>query len=120
MFKDPRLNGIWDKVESGARVSADEILPLFETHDVLGLGKIANVIKEGKTGNRVTYVVNRQINPTNLCVLSCRFCDYASKKGRPDAYALTLEEILAKCSSELKEVHIVGGLNHEWPFEHYL
>ncbi len=120
MFKDSQLHPIWAKVQRQERVSPEEVLPLFKTQDVLGLGKIANHIKERKTGDRVTYVVNRQINPTNLCVLSCRFCDYASKKGRPNAYSMTMEEILSKCSPELREVHIVGGLNHEWPFEQYL
>ncbi len=120
MFKDSRLYPIWEKVQREIRVSPEEILPLFETPDVLGLGKIANFIKDKRMGHQVTYVVNRQINPTNYCVLSCRFCDFASKKGRPNAYAMSMEEILSKCSPELREVHIVGGLHHEWPFEQYL
>jgi aminodeoxyfutalosine synthase len=64
--------------------------------------------------------VNRQINPTNICVLSCHFCDYATKKHRPNAYKMSAEEILSKCSSEMTEVHIVSGLYNEWTFEDYL
>ena len=120
MFKDKNLEPIWEKVQLGERVSREEGLGLFSIQDILGLGKIADWIKKKKNGNRVTYVVNRQINPTNICVLSCKFCDYATKKNRPNAYAMTLEEILAHCSTDLKEVHIVGGLYHEWPFEFYL
>jgi aminodeoxyfutalosine synthase len=120
MFKDRNLQAVWEKVRSGARVTRDEALELFRTEDLIGLGRIADHIKRAKTGDRVTYVVNRQINPTNLCVLSCRFCDFASKKSRPNAYAMSLDEVLSKCSPDLKEVHIVGGLNHEWPFEYYV
>lgn len=120
MFTDPFLNGIRDKVESGVRVSRDEALRLFKSPDVLGMGAIAHKIKLKKTGRNATYVVNRQINPTNLCVLSCRFCDFGAKKRSPHAYIMSMEEILSKCSEELKEVHIVGGLHHEWSFEHYL
>ena len=114
------LKTVRDKVASGIRISREEGIALFQVQDVLALAKIANEIKEKRTGKQVTYVVNRQINPTNICVLSCKFCDYGTKKSRPNAYAMNMEEILSKCSSELKEVHIVGGLYHEWTFEHYL
>src|SRR5438067_9924134 len=120
MFKDPQLAPVWEKARDGRRVTSEEALRLFHTGDLLGLGRIADFLKERRAGRRVTYVLNRQINPTNLCVLSCRFCDFASKKNRPNAYAMTLEEVLSKCTPDLKEVHIVGGLNHEWPFERYV
>src|SRR3989344_1824834 len=120
MFKDRNLDAVWEKVQGNVRISPAEALALYESPDLLGLGKVANSIKEKKTGNSVTFVVNRQINPTNLCVLSCKFCDFASKKGRPNAYVMSMEDILSKCSPDLREVHIVGGLHHEWKFEHYL
>ncbi|OGR86062.1 MAG: aminofutalosine synthase MqnE [Elusimicrobia bacterium RIFCSPLOWO2_01_FULL_60_11] len=120
MFKDTRLEPVWEKVRQEIRITPEEALSLYGTSDLLGLGKIANSIKEKRTGDRATFVVNRQINPTNLCVLSCKFCDFASKKGRPNAYALSIKEILSKCSEDLREVHIVGGLHHEWSFEDYL
>ena len=119
-FKDPRLKLVWEKVQQNIRIYPEEALALFDTADLLGLGKIANFIKEKRTGHRATFVVNRQINPTNLCVLSCKFCDFASKKGRSNAYAMSLREVLFKCSEDLREVHIVGGLHPEWPFENYL
>src|SRR5205814_5044762 len=65
-------------------------------------------------------LLNRQINPTNICVLSCRFCDYATKEGKPRAYLMTKEEILSKCNHELREVHIVSGLYRGWTFDQYL
>ncbi len=120
MFKDKNLERVQEKVNAGERLFREEGLKLFSASDILALGKIADGIKKRRHGNKVTYVVNRQINPTNICVLSCKFCDYATKKNRPNAYAMTLEEILNHCSPDLKEVHIVGGLYHEWPFKFYL
>ncbi len=120
MFEDKSLRSLWEKVQAGERMTAEEAVRCFHTPDILGLGKIANWIKEKKTGDQVTFVVNRQINPTNICVLSCKFCDYATKKKKPNAYEMEMDEILSHCSEELKEVHIVGGLHADWPFERYL
>lgn len=114
------LERVWKKTQNQERISREEGIALFQSSDLLKLGKIANFIKEQKTGNRVTYVVNRQINPTNICILSCKFCDFATKKNRANAYAMTIEEILFKCSDDLKEVHIVGGLHPDWGFKDYL
>src|SRR5437870_8099054 len=110
MFQDHLLDSVWEKVRAGIRVSREEALGLFRTPDVVGLGRIADFVKRKKTGDRVTFVLNRQINPTNLCVLSCRFCDFASKAGRANAYEMTIPEVLSKCSPELKEVHLVCRL----------
>jgi aminodeoxyfutalosine synthase len=63
--------------------------------------------------------MNRQINPTNLCVLDCVFCDFAARPGDAHAYEMTIDEILGKLSPELSEVHIVGGLHPKWKFEQY-
>jgi len=81
---------------------------------------MANWVKEQKTGHRGTFVVNRQINPTNICVLSCRFCDFATKSNRPNAYVLTKDQILSKLTPDMKEVHVVGGLYRGWTFEEYM
>jgi aminodeoxyfutalosine synthase len=81
---------------------------------------MANWVKEKKTGALATFVMNRQINPTNICVLSCHFCDYATKAGKPNAYMMSKEDILSKMNPELREVHIVSGLYRGWTFEEYL
>jgi len=111
---------LWKKVQEGVRLNAEEGLALFQTDDLLGLGFMANVVKEKKTGDWGTFVVNRQINPTNVCVLSCHFCDYATTINRPNAYVMSREDILSKCSEELSEVHIVSGLYNGWTFDRYL
>jgi aminodeoxyfutalosine synthase len=93
---------------------------MFASDDLHGLGHMANWVKEQKTGVNATFVMNRQINPTNVCVLSCHFCDYATKENRPNAYIMSKDEILSKLNPELREVHIVSGLYRGWTFNQYL
>lgn len=117
---DPALKGILQKLQDERRLGFEDGMALFETEDFLGLGAMANSVKEQKTGEDAYFVVNRQINPSNICVLSCKFCEFAAKKGDSKAYEMTLDEILARCGDDVAEVHIVGGLHPDWPFEVYL
>lgn len=114
------LRDIRQKVEDGTRLSRDEGLALYETDDLFALGEMAEIVNKRKSGNLVRFIINRQINPTNICVLDCKFCEFAAKKDDPHAYEMTLDEVLARCSDDLTEVHIVGGLHADWPFEHYV
>jgi aminodeoxyfutalosine synthase len=118
-FSDPDLAPIWEKVRAGERLSADDGLRLFESDDLLGVGRMADFAKHQSCGDWVYFVVNRQVNPTNLCVLSCSFCDFARKRGQEGAYEMSLEHILSLIDEEIREVHIVGGHHPDWPFEHY-
>jgi aminodeoxyfutalosine synthase len=120
IFSDPRLEPLWNKVESGNRLTLEDGRALFTSPDLLGLGWMADQIRQQRHGRRATFVFNRQINPTNICVLSCKFCDYATKEGKPNAYVLSEKDILERLSPELREVHIVGGLYSKWSFDDYL
>ncbi len=111
------LKTVGDKIAHGGRVTRDETIALFGA-DLLELGRLAAIIKQRRWGRRAFFVVNRQINPSNICVLACRFCDFATKRHRPNAYELSFDEISER-SRGVREVHIVGGLHPEWPFEHY-
>ena len=71
-------------------------------------------------GKKVYFVVNRHINPSNVCAISCKFCAFGKPKGHSDAYEMSMEKILSLVSNELKEIHIVGGLHPDWKFEKYL
>ena len=119
-FRDPALSLIEGKLAGRTRLSREDGLALFASPDILGVGRLADRVRRARHGNRAYYIVNRQINPTNICVLSCKFCDFASKPGRPDAWEMTVDDVVGRCSLELREVHIVGGLNAAWPFERYL
>ena len=114
------LDRVTDRLARQERLDRADALELFETGELLRLGKLANQVRQAKWGNRAHFVINRQINPTNVCVLSCKFCDFATKRGRPNAYEMTLEEVLARCNSGIREVHIVGGLHPDWPWSYYL
>jgi len=119
-FSDKALAPLWEKILAGQRLSLEDGLRLYLSPDLLGVGRMADWVRAKKHGRRATFVVNRQINPTNICLLSCKFCDFASKEGRPDAYVMDEQDILSRLSPDLKEVHIVGGLYRKWSFEDYV
>jgi aminodeoxyfutalosine synthase len=118
-FSDDRLGQIWGKVERGDRLDPTDGRVLFETEDLLGLGWMAGQVKTRREGDRVYFVINRHITPTNLCVLSCSFCGFARKPGQAGAYEHTIEDMVAMVKDETREVHIVGGHHPDWPFEYY-
>jgi len=93
---------------------------MFATHDLISLGKMAHYVQRQKSGDAVFFVLNQKIEPTNVCVLSCKFCDFATKSGRPDAYEMTIEQILQKLTPDIHEVHITGGLHPDWEWGYYL
>jgi len=107
------------KLLAGERLTQEEGIRLFEA-PVLDLGRLANAVARDRHGDRVYFTVNRQLNPTNVCVLSCRFCDYAKKPGAPDAYTMTEADIKAHVDPDIHEIHVVGGLHNKWRFDDYL
>jgi aminodeoxyfutalosine synthase len=119
-FHDRALVPIWDKVLRGDRLSLEDGLSLYRTRDFIALGKMAHAVQQSKSGDAVYFVLNQKIEHTNVCVLSCRFCDFAAKKGSPEGYEMTTEEILSRLSPEIREVHITGGMPPDWPWERYL
>src|SRR3989338_2724390 len=116
----PVLDRVAQKISQQERLTREDALELFATDDVIRLGRLADQVKRARWANHAHFVINRQINPSNICVLSCKFCDFASKRGRPNAYEMTIQEVLERCSAELREVHIVGGLHPDWPWSYYL
>ncbi|HTR80908.1 MAG TPA: aminofutalosine synthase MqnE [Bacteroidota bacterium] len=119
-FRDKSLLRIWDKVQAGDRLSLADGVALFQSTDLVSIGKMAHAVQQQKSGDAIYFVLNQKIEPTNICVLSCKFCDFATKAGRPDAYEMTIENILAKLTPEIHEVHITGGLHPDWGWEYYL
>ena len=112
------------KVASGERLSREDGLWLFNDAPLLWLMQLANGACEKKHGKKVFYNVNRHINPTNICVLSCKFCAFSRKPGDEGSYAYTIEQMVAKAGEAVvqgaTEAHMVGGLHPRWQFEHYL
>ena len=116
------MKSILEKALKGDRLSIDEGVRLFESDRIHEIGAAAAELSERLNSGRVYFVVNRHINPTNLCVNRCRFCAFSRSKGDPDAYELTIEEVIKKLESSpssLKELHIVGGLHPGWDISYY-
>src|SRR5258708_5579963 len=111
--KELRL--IAEKVEAQQRISEGDALTLYGTNDLNALGMIANLVRERKNDNYATYIHNRYINYSNICILSCQFCAFAARKRDAHAFEYAIEEIVQAVTDALPlgvtEVHMVGGLH---------
>jgi aminodeoxyfutalosine synthase len=118
------IQQIRDKVQSGQRLSFEDGLYLEEHVDLCTLGELANLVRERKNGNFTYYNVNTHLNPTNVCVYRCTFCAFRADLKSPKGYVMTYEEILERAAEAERcgatEMHIVGGLHHQLPYDWYL
>ena len=118
-----QLRDLYDKVAAGQRISETDALRLFESKDLNAVGAIADLARRRKVGSRASYIINRYINYSNYCILSCQFCSFARKKRDADGFQLSIEEIVGKAREALRlgitELHIVGGLHPSLPFSYY-
>lgn len=118
------LAAIDDKLEAGERLSFDDGVSLFRVPDLHAVGWLANRERERRHASRTYYNVNLRLEATNVCAASCLFCSFARlKPGDPDAYTLSLEQVLdklrARAGQPLTEVHVVNGLHPDLPFSYY-
>jgi aminodeoxyfutalosine synthase len=120
LLSDPGLRRIADRMLAGERLGFDDGMTLLRTDDVPGAGLLADAVRTSRHGDYTYFVFNRQINPTNYCVLDCCFCDYAKRPKDPTGYELTMEQIVDHAKGGVSEVHIVGGLHPKWKYDHYL
>jgi aminodeoxyfutalosine synthase len=123
LIRQSELSDIYDMVAAGQRISDAEAIRLFHSKDLNALGAIADLACQRKTNNRASYIINRYINYSNYCILSCQFCAFARKKRDADGFQYTVEEIVQKAREALgigiTELHIVGGLHPSLPFSYY-
>jgi aminodeoxyfutalosine synthase len=121
---DARLEPVAAKVLAGERLNAEDGLALYQSHDLLAVGWLANFVREKKHGNVTYFNVNRHINPTNVCVAHCKLCAFGRSPDSPGAYNFALDEIYKRAGDGVAEgateFHIVGGLHPDLPFEYYL
>ena len=117
------LRDLYEKVRDGERISEGDALRLFESKDLNTVGAIADLARQRKVGNRASYIINRYLNYSNYCILSCQFCAFARKKRDADGFQFSIEEIVQKAREALHlgitELHIVGGLHPSLPFDYY-
>jgi aminodeoxyfutalosine synthase len=122
-FEDARLRPIAEKVEAQERLSFDDGVTLYRSPDLLGVGWMANRVRERLHGNVTYFNVNRHINPTDVCVASCRLCAFGKRAKDPKAYTMSLDQVWEVAghgwTEAVTEFHIVGGLHPELTLDWY-
>jgi cyclic dehypoxanthinyl futalosine synthase len=118
------INPIINKVKSGKRIDSDEGLAIFKHADLLTLGELANRIKKRLHPERlVTFVVDRNINYTNICVNKCKFCAFYREADSPDAYILSKEEIFKKIEETISQggtqILMQGGVHPDLGIDYF-
>ena len=123
-FGDRALAPIAKKLIAGQSLDFDDGMALWNTRDIFSLGEMADFVRRRRHGDLTFYNINRHINYSNICALSCKFCEFHRKRGEAGAYEYSHENILEIAGQAAQagatEIHIVGGL-HPWlPFDWYL
>jgi aminodeoxyfutalosine synthase len=122
-FRDAALEPIREKVLTGKRLSFEDGVALYRSHDLLGIGQLANHVREQRHGDAAYFVWNTHLNHTNACVATCDFCAFAARPEEARAYTMRLEEIfeaVGKLPRAVREVHIVGGLHPDLPWSYFV
>ena len=118
------LRPIAEKIEAQQRISESEALALYHSTDLNALGLMASEVRRRKNGEFASYIINRYINYSNICVLSCQFCAFAAKKRDAHAFERSIEDIISAVRDALSlgvtEVHMVGGLHPSLKANWYL
>ncbi|NJD09781.1 MAG: aminofutalosine synthase MqnE [Gemmatimonadetes bacterium] len=122
---DPRLRPVANRVLAGQRLSVADAAILFESHDLLGIGGLADWVNRRRNGDRVFITANQHLNPTNVCILrkTCTFCSYARTPREEGAYTMSLAEAFEEAAvvrdTPVREFHIVGGLHPRLRLSYY-
>ena len=118
------LGALLEKVEAGARLSPADGLQLYQSHDILALGYLADMVRNRLNGDKAYFIYNQHINYSNICTNLCKFCAFGKEKGSDLGYEMSVEEVKQKVRGRLDEpiteIHMVGGIHPELPFEYYL
>jgi aminodeoxyfutalosine synthase len=123
--RDPALRPVAEKVRAGERLTGPDAALLYRSHDLLGIGTMADAANRARHGDVVTFAANQHINPTNVCVLraTCAFCGYARLPKEAGAFRYTLDQVLAEAAHAAdgltREFHIVGGLDMKAGLAYY-
>ncbi|MEY4727483.1 MAG: aminofutalosine synthase MqnE [Bacteroidota bacterium] len=121
---DSSMQSIAEKIENQIRITPEEGLMLFEKGSLATLGAMANFIRERKHGNYTYFNRNFHIEPTNVCVFSCKFCSYSRLYSkREEGWELSIDEMLEKVKAydgqPITEVHIVGGVHPKMDIHYF-
>ncbi|MBX3376497.1 MAG: CofH family radical SAM protein [Phycisphaeraceae bacterium] len=121
---DPRLDAIRAKVAAGERLSLEDGELLYTTPDIWTVCELADSVRRRLHGDIAYYNINRHLNYSNVCALSCKFCEFYRKKDEEGAYtrdmAYVREEVAKAVEGGATEIHSVGGLHPYLPFSYYI
>lgn len=122
---DTILQSIAEKVKNGNRISDTDCITLFEKGSLAFVGSLANHIREKLHGNKVYFNRNFHIEPTNVCVFSCKFCSYSRLYAhKEEGWELSIDEMLEMVKKydgkPITEVHIVGGVHPKMNLEYFI
>jgi aminodeoxyfutalosine synthase len=116
-IEDRKLRPILEKVEAREQLSFEDGVTMYRSSDILSLGYMANLVRERWHGDVTYFNVNRHINPTDVCVASCRLCAFGKKAKDPNSYTMSMEQVWEMAgkgyAEAVTEFHIVGGLHPE-------
>ncbi len=119
--------GLWDileKVEAGERLNLQDGLALYNSKEILALGYMANLVRNRMNGDKAYFIYNQHINYSNICTNLCKFCAFGKDKSSDLAYEMDLaqvkEKVRARLDEPITEIHMVGGIHPDLPFEYYL
>lgn len=119
------IKQILDKVQEGERLTFDDGMKLFRSDDLLTIGMMADCVRRKKHPDPVvTYIIDRNINYTNVCVTECTFCAFYAKVGdQKKSYTLTYDELGRKIQETIdlggSRILLQGGLNPELGLDYY-
>lgn len=117
------LARITEKVDNAQRLNHDEGLYLLGSRDIWTIGQLANKVRQRMHGNVAYYNINRHLNYSNYCALSCKFCAFHRKAGQDGGYQFSVDEVAKQAkqaqAAGATEIHIVGGLHPNLPFSYY-
>ncbi len=120
---DARLERIAAKVDAGERLSIADGEVLFTTPDLWTVCALANRVARRLHGDVAYYNINRHLNYSNICALSCTFCEFYRKEGQDGAYtrdmAYVREQVRQAVEAGATEMHCVGGLHPKLPWSYY-
>jgi aminodeoxyfutalosine synthase len=122
---DRSLKQIGEKVFQGTRITNEECIYLFEHASLPFVGTLANYIREKKHGDTTYFNRNFHIEPTNVCVYSCKFCSYSRLYAkREDGWELSIDQMVDIVKSyegkPVTEVHIVGGVHPKMDMAYFI
>ncbi|MGC8677131.1 MAG: aminofutalosine synthase MqnE [Hydrogenobaculum sp.] len=124
LLEDKEVSFLLEKALNKERLTEEEAIFLYKNAPLSALGYVANELNKEKNQDRAFFIVNRYLNPTNICVYKCKFCSFGVSKSDERAFELSIDEVLRKIESSYKkgitEVHIVGGLPPHWEREDYV